>query len=60
MRGPLQTVAALICAGLVFVAETRTLTSAGGVDVVTYHNDNARTGQNLFGPGAPTNRRISG
>jgi hypothetical protein len=47
MRGPLQAIAALFCAGLIFAAETRTLTSSGGTDVVTYHNDNARTGQNL-------------
>src|SRR5258706_9565855 len=34
--------------GLVLVAQTRTLLSVGaGVDVVTYHYDNARTGQNL-------------
>ena len=33
--------------GLVFLTQTRTLQSAGGVDVVTYHYDNARTGQNL-------------
>ena len=32
---------------LAVVAATRMVTSAPGTDVVTYHNDNARTGQNL-------------
>src|SRR5579864_3961573 len=47
MRAPLRTTAALLCAGLVLIAQARSLTSAGGTDVLTYHNDNARTGQNL-------------
>jgi hypothetical protein len=32
---------------LAFVMATRIVNSAPGTDVVTYHNDNARTGQNL-------------
>jgi hypothetical protein len=34
-------------ATLTFAVATRLVTSSAGVDVVTYHNDNARTGQNL-------------
>src|SRR5258706_16150673 len=32
---------------LLALVQSRTLQSVGGVDVVTYHYDNARTGQNL-------------
>ncbi len=39
--------ASLTGATLAFVTATRIVTSAQGTDVVTYHNDNARTGQNL-------------
>jgi len=34
-------------AALIWIVTGRPVTSAGGVDVVTFHNDNARTGQNL-------------
>jgi hypothetical protein len=37
----------LACATLAAAAATRTVASSVGTDVVTYHNDNARTGQNL-------------
>src|SRR5438477_16167 len=48
MRGPLTTTAAALAgAVLILVADARTLVSAGGADVLTYHNDNERTGQNL-------------
>src|SRR5438045_188468 len=48
MRGPLTTTAAaLVGAVIILVADARTLVSAGGADVLTYHNDNERTGQNL-------------
>src|ERR1700682_3989091 len=40
-------VASLIGATLTFAVATRAVTSSAAVDVVTYHNDNARTGQNL-------------
>jgi hypothetical protein len=43
----IKTVTALIGATLAFTLATRIVTSAVGTDVVTYHNDNARTGQNL-------------
>jgi hypothetical protein len=39
--------AAVAVAALAIVLTTGTLTSTGGTDVVTYHNDVARTGQNL-------------
>jgi hypothetical protein len=42
-----QAVAVLAGIALAFAAEIRTVTSAAGTDVVTYHNDIARTGQNL-------------
>jgi len=35
---------------LVTAAAARTVTPAGPIDLVTYHNDNARTGQNLNEP----------
>jgi hypothetical protein len=37
----------LAAATLVVVLSTRTATTSTGTDVVTYHNDVARTGQNL-------------
>ena len=40
-------VASLIGATLMLAVATRTVSSSVAVDVVTYHNDNARTGQNL-------------
>jgi hypothetical protein len=43
----IKIVASLAGATLAFVTATRIVTSAPGTDVVTYHNDNARTGQNL-------------
>jgi hypothetical protein len=43
----MKKVMSLAAAMLAVVLTTRTLTSAGGTDVVTYHNDVARTGQNL-------------
>jgi len=43
----IKTVAAFTGATLAFGLATRIVTSAVGADVVTYHNDNARTGQNL-------------
>jgi hypothetical protein len=43
----IKIVASLTGATLAFVTATRIVTSAPGTDVVTYHNDNARTGQNL-------------
>jgi hypothetical protein len=39
--------ASLASTTLAVVTATRMVTSAPGTDVVTYHNDNARTGQNL-------------
>ena len=42
-----QAIAVLAGIALAFAAEIRTVTSAAGTDVVTYHNDIARTGQNL-------------
>jgi hypothetical protein len=41
---------AVVCAAasaLAMVGTSRTLSSSGNVNVLTYHNDNARTGQNL-------------
>jgi hypothetical protein len=43
----IKVVAFLTGATLTFAVATRMVTSSSGVDVVTYHNDNARTGQNL-------------
>jgi hypothetical protein len=43
----IQIAACLIGATLAIAAASRIVTSATGTDVVTYHNDNARTGQNL-------------
>jgi hypothetical protein len=47
----LKTVSAVVAlitgAVLVFAVEVRTGTAAASTDVVTYHNDTARTGQNL-------------
>src|SRR6266478_3258080 len=47
MHKHINIVAPLIGATLTFAVATRMVTSSVGVDVVTYHNDNARTGQNL-------------
>src|ERR1700687_5889747 len=47
MRKHIRIVASLIGATLTFAVATRMVTSSVAVDVVTYHNDNARTGQNL-------------
>jgi hypothetical protein len=44
---PIKIVASLIAVALTFAAATRLATSSVVVDVVTYHNDTARTGQNL-------------
>jgi outer membrane protein assembly factor BamB len=38
---------AAFVAALALAATSRTLTSAGNTNVLTFHNDNARTGQNL-------------
>ena len=43
----IKIVASLTGATLAFVTAARIVTSATGTDVITYHNDNARTGQNL-------------
>jgi hypothetical protein len=43
----LKTVALLICTALVFAVELRIATAISGPDVLTYHNDASRTGQNL-------------
>jgi hypothetical protein len=43
----IKIVASLIGATLTLAVATRAVTSSVAVDVVTYHNDNARTGQNL-------------
>jgi hypothetical protein len=42
-----RSLAFLAAATLVVVLSTRTATTSTGTDVVTYHNDVARTGQNL-------------
>ena len=42
-----QTVAFVAAAAIAIVGTMRTLSSVGGASVLTYHNDNARTGQNL-------------
>jgi len=42
-----QTVAFVAAAAIAIVGTVRTLSSVGGSSVLTYHNDNARTGQNL-------------
>jgi hypothetical protein len=47
MFRPLTCVACAIGVALAFGGQTASLTSAGGADVLTYHNDNARAGQNL-------------
>src|SRR5262245_59654733 len=47
MRGFTTSAVAILSAALVIVVETRTLVSLGGADVLTYHNDTRRTGQNL-------------
>jgi hypothetical protein len=47
MHKHINIVAALIGSTLAFAVATRVVTSSVAVDVVTYHNDNARTGQNL-------------
>ena len=47
MHKTLKIVAFLTASALAFALQTHTLPSSGGADVLTYHNDNARTGQNL-------------
>src|SRR5437899_350287 len=47
MHARFRAVAFLAAAGLAVMLTTRTVTSLTGTDVVTYHNDVARTGQNL-------------
>jgi outer membrane protein assembly factor BamB len=47
MRSVIRAGVFLSSAFLAILAATRAVTSAGGIDVVTYHNDVARTGQNL-------------
>jgi hypothetical protein len=42
-----QTVAFVAAAAIGIIGTARTLSSLGGTSVLTYHNDNARTGQNL-------------
>jgi len=46
MRSALRYIG-LAATAAVWIAAGRRVTSTGGVDVVTFHNDNARTGQNL-------------
>jgi hypothetical protein len=43
----IKIVASLMGATLAVITAARVVTSAPGTDVLTYHNDNARTGQNL-------------
>jgi hypothetical protein len=47
MSKQLTIVALVAASGLALIATNRTLTSAGNTNVLTYHNDNGRTGQNL-------------
>src|SRR4029077_19460657 len=47
MDEPRRVVAFLAAAALALALTTRTVTSLAGTDVATYHNDVARTGQNL-------------
>jgi hypothetical protein len=47
MPRPINIVASLVGATVTFAVATRMVTSSVAVDIVTYHNDNARTGQNL-------------
>jgi hypothetical protein len=47
MSKPLNAVVCAAAAVLTMVGTSRTLTSTGSTNVLTYHNDNARTGQNL-------------
>jgi hypothetical protein len=47
MFRPLTTIAFSIGIALAFGMQSAPLTSAGRADVLTYHNDNARSGQNL-------------
>ena len=47
MRTLLKDFVLVACATLAAAIATRTVASSVGTDVVTYHNDNARTGQNL-------------
>jgi hypothetical protein len=47
MFRPLTTIAFSIGIALAFGMQSARLTSAGRADVLTYHNDNARSGQNL-------------
>ena len=42
-----KAVALLVGPALVFAAELRIGTAVSGTDVLTYHNDVSRTGQNL-------------
>ncbi len=47
MLRPVSTIAFFSGAALAFAVATRPVTPSAGVGVETYHNDNARTGQNL-------------
>src|ERR1700692_256424 len=47
MPKPIKIVACLLGTVLTVAVATPIVTSSVAVDVVTYHNDNARTGQNL-------------
>src|SRR5580700_4890826 len=47
MAKPIKIVAFLVGTALTVAVATRIVSSSVAVDVVTYHNDNARTGQNL-------------
>jgi hypothetical protein len=47
MRRSVIAAAALAIGVIIVLSDARTLVSAGGVDVLTYHNDTQRTGQNL-------------
>ena len=47
MHTPLKAAAFVAASALVLTGTSRTATSLGGANVLTYHNDIARTGQNL-------------
>jgi hypothetical protein len=47
MSRQLKTAALFTASAIALISTTRTLSSAGNVNVLTYHNDSARTGQNL-------------
>src|SRR5437660_226186 len=47
MLKTLKAAALVTGTALLFAAKIRISTAAAGIDVLTYHNDTARTGQNL-------------